>query len=446
MSKNYMFSNKDLRNLIAPLFVDQLLLLTVIFLSNLMIAQAGANAMSGVSLVDMINTFMFFVFTALASGGSVVISQYIGSKNNSMAEHSAAQLFSFNIVISLVFTIVLAILSGPIITLLFGQADAEVISTASLYFYLSVFSYPFYSLYQSGNAVFRSIGNTKIPMMSSILMNFLTFFGNALSIYVFHAGVFGFGMSAIFGRLLASLIVFFLALRGSHVFNIKIKHMFEYHKEIIGKIVAVAVPNGIENGALTLGRLLLATMLARFGTTHIAANGVVNSVVPIAVSFGLAVNLVMVTVVGQVVGANDFDQARYYIKKLLKWTYVVDGGMIIIHTLALPYILSLYNLSPEISKIAYQLILVHDGFALIIWPISMVLPNALRGAGDSKFTMYASIVSTVVFRMVSAYIFSIVMGLGVYGLWYAMVVDWTARIFINLYRYYSNKWTNYRLV
>lgn len=411
-----------------------------------MIAQAGANAMSGVSLVDMINTFLFFVFIALASGGSVVISQYIGSKNNSMAEHSAAQLFSFNIVISVSITILLVIFRGTIINLLFGQADPEVISTASLYFYLSVFSYPFYSLYQSGNAVFRSIGNTKIPMTSSILMNFLTFIGNALSIYFFHAGVLGFGISAIFARFLAASLVFVLALKGSHVFNIQIKHMFEYHHEIIQKIVAVAVPNGIENGVLAFGRLLLASLLAGFGTTHIAANGVVNSVVPIAVSFGLATNLVLVTVVGQCVGANEYDQAKYYIRKLMKWTYIVDGSIIIVHTLSIPFILDLYNLSSEISKIAYQLILLHNAFALLIWPAAMGLPNALRAAGDSKFTMNVSIIAMIVFRMGTAYLFSGVFGLGVYGIWFAMVADWAARTIINIYRYRSNKWTQFRLV
>ena len=444
--EHMLFSNKQLVNLILPLFVDQILLLVVTFLSSLMIAQAGANALSGVSLVDMINTFMFFVFIALASGGSVVISQYIGSKNNSMAEHSAAQLFSFNIVISLVVTVFLVLFRGPIINALFGQADAEVISTASLYFYLSVFSYPFYSIYQSGNAVFRSIGNTKIPMISSILMNFLTFFGNALSIYVFHAGVYGFGISAISARLIASLLVFILALRGSKVFNIQIKHIFEYHKEIIQKIIAVAIPSSIENGVLAFGRLLLASLLAGFGTTHIAANGVVNSVVPIAVSFGLATNLVLVTVIGQVVGANDYEQARYYMKKLLLWTYVIDTLILVVHTLAVPFILNLYNLSGVISTIAFQLIILHNVSAQLIWPAAMSVPNALRATGDSKYTMKVSIVVMIVFRMGTAYILSLYFGLGVYGIWIAMVVDWLARVIFNLWRYKSNKWTQFRLI
>ncbi len=441
-----MFSNKALRNLVVPLFVDQLLLIVVTFLSSLMIAQAGANALSGVSLVDMMNTFLFFVFTALASGGSVVISQFIGSNNNDMAEHSAAQLFSFNIVISISISIVLIIFRGPIINLLFGQAELDVINTASLYFFLSVFSYPFFSLYQSGNAIFRAIGKTKIPMASSILMNFMTFFGNALSIYVFNAGVFGFGISAIFGRFLASMLVFVLALRGSDDFRIQVKHIFEFHKDIIKKIISIAVPNGVENGVLSFGRLLLASLLAGFGTTQIAANGVVNSLVPIAVSFGLAMNYVMVTVVGQVVGAGDYDQARFYIKKLLKWTYIVNGILILIHTLSLPFILDLYNLSDEISTIAYRLILLHNIAALTLWPLAMVVPNALRAAGDAKFTMYVSIIAMVVFRIGTTYILSIGFGLGVYGIWIAMIVDWLSRVAFNLYRYYSNKWTQFRLV
>ena len=441
-----MFTNKDLRTMILPLFVDQLLLLLVTFLSNLMIAQAGANILSGVSLVDMTNTVLFFIFVALASGGSVVISQYIGNKNKDMAEHSAAQLYSFNIVISLSVSIILIIFNKPFINLLFGQAEADVISTASLYFFLSAFSYPFYSLYQSGNAIFRSIGNTKIPMISSIIMNFLNFFGNALSIYVFDAGVFGFGISAIVGRMLASLLVLYLSLKDNDRFNIQIKHIFEFHKDIIQKIVRIAIPNSIENGALTFGKLILASIIAGFGTNQIAANGIANSIIPISISFGLATNLIIVTVIGQCVGANDYEQARFYIKKLLKWMWVINAIMVISITAASPLILKLYNLSDEITSITLKLILIHNSFALFVWPIPFGLPNALRAAGDSKFTMSVSLFAMVVFRIGFTFILSFGFGLEVYGVWFAMLMDWLVRIVLYSHRYISNKWTQYRLI
>ncbi len=441
-----MFTNQDLRRLILPLFVDQILLLLVTFLSNLMIAQAGANALSGVTLVDMINTVLFFIFIALASGGSVVISQYIGNKNKDMAEHTAAQLYSFNIIISISISMFLIILNKPIINLLFGQAELEVVNTASLYFFISAFSYPFYSLYQSGNAIFRSIGNTKIPMISSIIMNFLTFIGNALSIYVFDAGVFGFGVSAIFGRFVASMLVFYLSLKGSRAFKIQIKHIFEFHKDIIQRIIKIAIPNSIENGSITAGKLVLASMIASFGTTHIAANGIAQSIVPIAISFGLSTNLVIVTVIGQTVGANDYNQARFYIKKLLKWMWGMNAIMIILVTSATPFILSLYHLSDEITEITFHLILLHNVFAFIFWPIPFGLPNALRAAGDSQFTMMVSIIAMVIFRIGFTYILSIQFGIGVYGVWIAMLIDWVVRMVFYIVRYRSNKWTEYRLI
>ncbi len=441
-----MFTNKDLRRMIFPLFVDQLLLLLVTFLSNLMIAQAGANILSGVSLVDMTNTVLFFIFIALASGGSVVISQYLGNKNKELAEHSAAQLYSFNIVISLTISIILIIFNKPFINLLFGQAELEVINTASLYFFLSAFSYPFYSLYQSGNAIFRSIGNTKIPMISSIIMNFITFFGNALSIYVFHAGVFGFGISAILGRSIASLLVLYLSLKSNNHFNIEIKHMFEFHKEIIQKIVKIAIPNSVENGALTFGKLILASVIAGFGTSQIAANGIANSIIPISISFSLATNLIIVTVVDQCVGANEYEQARFYIKKLLKWMWIVNAFLIIILTASAPLILKLYNLSEEISSITLNLIYIHNGFALFVWPIPFGLPNALRAAGDSKFTMNVSVFAMIVFRIGFTFILSFIFGLEVYGIWIAMLMDWFIRIILYGNRYLSNKWTKYRLI
>ena len=139
-----MFTNKSLIKMIVPLFIDQLLLILVTFLSSLMIAQAGADALSGVSLVDMINTFLFFVFIAFASGGAVVISQYIGSKNKILAQQSAAQLISFNIVISFAISLLLFIFRDQIVITLLGKANPEVIDTAANYFSLSILSYPFY--------------------------------------------------------------------------------------------------------------------------------------------------------------------------------------------------------------------------------------------------------------------------------------------------------------
>lgn len=441
-----MFTDKALRQMIFPLFIDQLLLLIVTFLSNIMIAQAGANTLSGVSLVDMINTVMFYIFIALASGGSVVISQYIGSKNKDLAQHSAAQLLSFNTLISLTVSLLLLIFNKAIINILFGSAEIQVINTASLYFFLSVFSYPFYSILQSGNAIFRSIGNTRIPMISSIIMNFLTFFGNALSIYVFHAGVFGFGISAIFGRMLAAIFVLILTLKGSDTFNIQIRHIFEYHQDIINRIIKIALPNSIENSSTNLGKLLLASLVSTFGTVQIAANGIGNTLVPISISFGLAVNLVLVTVVGQCVGANDYDQARYYIKKLLKWMFIGNAIMISAVTISLPLILKLYNLSSDISDITVHLILIHNGFGILVWPFVFGLPNALRAAGDSKFTMNISLLGVSIFRVGFSFILSFFFGLGVYAVWIAMIIDWLVRIAFNIYRYHSNQWTKYRLI
>lgn len=441
-----MFTNQRLIKMIMPLFMDQLLIILVTFLSNLMIAQAGANTLSGVSLVDMINTVMFFIFIALASGGSIVISQYIGSQNKSMAEHTAAQLYSFNMIISVSFSIILLIFHQAIIQFLFGLADPEVISTASLYFFISVFSYPFYSLYQSGNAIFRSIGNTRIPMFISILMNLIAFVGNALSIYVFDAGVLGFGISAILSRFIAAGLVFYLSMQENRGFQIQVRHLLSLNKEIIQRIIKIAIPNSIENSSVNFGKLILASVIAGFGTAQIAANGIANTILPLGISFGLATNLVIVTVIGQVVGANDFDQARFYIKKLLKWMSLMNAILMITITALSPFILKLFNLSEEISTMSFHLILIHNLFGLLLWPNAFGLPNALRAAGDSKYTMNISLIAMLVFRLGFTYILSIIFQWGVYGIWVAMIMDWLCRNVLYLTRYFSNKWTQYRLI
>lgn len=441
-----MFSNRKLVNLIGPLFIDQVLLITVMLLSTLMIAKAGANAISGVSLVDMVNTFILNVLIALAVGGSVVISQYIGSNNPEKAEKTAAQLISFNVIISLVICLVMVLFQGVILSTLFGNVEASVMDNIRLYYRLSIVSFPFYALYQAATAVFRAIGNTKVPLFSSLLMNVLNFVGNALSILVFGLGVYGVGLSAILARALAAALVLFLILKKDAKFKVQLSHVFAFHADLVKRILNIAIPNSIESGVLNLGRLLLASLVSSLGTAQIAANGVTNSLAPLAVSFGIAMSMGISTVIGQTVGANDFDQAKHYIKKLMLWTYVANAIMIALHTLFLPNLLSLYGLSSEISDLIRNLVYIHNIAALILFPISMVLPNALRAAGDAKFTMFVSILAMIIFRMGAAYFFALYLNMGVIGVWIAMVFDWSFRLILFAARYLSNRWTQFRLV
>lgn len=319
-------------------------------------------------------------------------------------------------------------------------------AAAITYFVISGLSYPFLGIYNSCAALFRSMGNSRITMIVSIIMNLINIVGNAIGIFVFHAGVTGVGIATLIARAAAAVIMMYLSFNRKNEVFIRLPEIFSWNGKMIRKILNIAIPNGIENGIVQLGRVLLTSIIALFGTTQIAANGVTNSLAGMAVSFPTAMNLAIVTVVGQCVGANDYSQATYYTKKLMKITYVgtlcINLGMILL----LPWILNLYTLSAETRQLTYILVVIHNCFAILLWPVSFTLSYGLRAAGDVRFPMIISIISMFVFRISFAYILGVVFHMGVIGIWIAMGIDWTFRSIVFVDRFRRGQWKNFQVI
>lgn len=435
-----MFSKKDLQKLILPLIIEQILAVTVGMADVVMVSSAGEAAVSGVSLVDMINVVIINVFAALATGGAVVASQYIGQKNRKYACEAAGQLVIITFIISLLTAVIILFLRHALLKLAFGNIDDNVMENAVIYITISCISYPFLALYNSSAALFRSMGNSKISMLVSAFMNILNVIGNAVFIFGFNLGVAGAAMSSLISRVIASIIMMILIRNPKNIIFINKRVKFHFNPSMIKRILYIGVPNGIENSIFQLGRVLVVSIIAGFGTVQIAANAVANNVDAMGCIPGQALSLAMITVVGQCVGAGDLDMAKYYVKKLLKLTYIITASLNIIILLALPFILKVYNLSPETIKLATILIFIHDGSAILLWPASFTLPNALRAANDVKYTMIVSIFSMWTFRIIASFVIGKWLGWGAVGVWIAMIMDWLFRVICFTYRFTSGKW------
>lgn len=440
-----MFTNKALKKLIIPLFLDQILLTTVSITATMLLSYAGEAAFSGVSLVDMINILMVNILAALAVGGAVVVSQYVGMKDRDHALTAASQLISVTAAIAVLVTLIVLVFYGPILTLLFGNVDPIVMKSAAMYFIISSLSYPFLALYNSGAALFRAMGNARVPMVVSLLSNLLNIAGNALAIFVFHTGVMGVAITTLLSRILAAVMVLGLSFNAENVIHIKLSRMLTYDKVMVNRILKIAVPNGIENGTTQLGRVLLVSITALFGTTQIAANGVANSLSGIGLCFAGAMNLAIVPIVGQCVGANDYDQAKMYIVKLMKLTTIVTAVICLTQLLFMPLMLNMFSLSKESWRLSFILVAISNLFEIFLWPASFTLPNALRAAGDAKYTMVVSIGAMFVIRILAAYVLGVLFKMGVIGVYLAMVIDWVFRSSAYIIRYRNGKWMNYRI-
>ncbi len=441
-----MFSNKSLKRLIFPLVVEQTLVMLVGMLDVIMVSQVGEAAISGVALSDMVNQLIIVVLAALATGGSVVVSQYLGSNNKKEASTVSGQLISVAFVISTVIMIFSIIFHKSILNLFFGSVDLDVMQAATTYFIISALSFPFLGIYNSNTAIFRSMNMTKTTMHVSIIMNLINLVGNFIGVFVFKAGVIGVAIPTLISRIVASIIITRVAFYEENLITITWRSIFSYKPKIIKRILNIAIPNGIENSLFTLGKILVTSIVAIFGTTQIAANGVANSINMLAIIFAQAINLAMVTVVGQCIGAKEYDQAAYYTKKLLKasWigTSILSLGVIAI----LPILLKFYTLSPETYKLTFTLIVIHNLFTMILHPPSFNLANAIRATGDVRFTMVIGVGSMFIFRLITAYVLGIYFNMGVIGVYFAMIADWIARSIAFTIRFKSNKWREFSAI
>ena len=437
---HYLFDNKALTALIIPLIVEQLLAVLVGMADSIMVANVGEAAVSGVSLVDNIMVLLINIFAALATGGAVVAGQYLGQKREKDACIAAKQLIWFIFLCSVGITAIVYLGRNFILHSVFGAIDADVMSSANTYLMIVTASIPFIALYNGGAAIFRAMGNSKVSMQVSIVMNVINVAGNAILIYGFHRGPEGGAIPTLVSRMVAAILILGLLCNQTRVLHLEKTLRYHLNGSMVKRILNIGVPNGLENSMFQLGKILVLSLVSTFGTSAIAANAVSNAVALFQILPGMAISLAVTTVISRCVGAGDYEQAKYYTRKLLKITYCCMAVTVALIFAVLPLIMKVYNLSAGTSAESEKILLFHGCSAILVWPIAFNLPAVFRASGDVRYSMITSIVSMWIFRIAFSYILGKYMGIGVFGVWIAMIIDWCFRAILFVYRYFSGKW------
>lgn len=437
---NRLFSRNDLVRLIIPLIVDQFLQVAVGLSDSIMVARVGEAAVSGVSLVDTVMLLIINIFTALATGGAVIAGQYLGRKDPKTGYEATAQLFNFTFLFS-IFIMILGYLGQNVILYhVFGKIEPEVMKDSRTYLLIVLSSIPMIAMYNAGAAIFRAMGNSNIAMKTSLLMNSINVFGNALLIFGFHRGVEGVAIPTVVSRGVACVVILILLNNQEHELHILHPYPFKIKWNVLKKILYIGIPNGLENSMFQLGKIAVLSLVSGLGTASLAANAVGNNIANFAILPGMSFGFALLTVCAQCVGAGDFEQVKYYTKHMMRVEYLCLIASNLIVILALPFILSIYNLSDEAAQYANDIILYHAACVVTIWPLSFTLPNTLRAAADVKVTMVLSIISMWVFRFGFSYLLTMVFHMGIFGVWVAMTIDWLVRGIFFVCRYKSGRW------
>lgn len=437
---NRLFSRNDLVRLIIPLIVDQFLQVAVGLSDSIMVARVGEAAVSGVSLVDTVMLLIINIFTALATGGAVIAGQYLGRKDPKTGCEATAQLFNFTFLFS-IFIMILGYLGQNVILYhVFGKIEPEVMKDSRTYLLIVLSSIPMIAMYNAGAAIFRAMGNSNVAMKTSLLMNSINVFGNALLIFGFHRGVEGVAIPTVVSRGVACVVILVLLNDQKHELHILHPYPFKIKWNVLRKILYIGIPNGLENSMFQLGKIAVLSLVSGLGTASLAANAVGNNIANFAILPGMSFGFALLTVCAQCVGAGDFEQVKYYTKHMMRVEYLCLIASNLIVILALPFILSVYNLSDEAAQYANDIILYHAACVVTIWPLSFTLPNTLRAAADVKVTMVLSIISMWVFRFGFSYLLAIEFHMGIFGVWVAMTIDWLVRGIFFVCRYRSGRW------
>lgn len=440
------FSNQDLRRLIVPLFIEQFLLMFVGIADTFVVSFSSEADVSGVSLVTSFNTVLIFLFTALSSGGAVIISQYIGSKNEKTASRSAGQLLMISTVFSAVLAALILAFPTQLLRLLFGKIEADVMAACASYLWITMLSLPFLAIYDAGAALCRSTGNTRVTMNISIAANVINVIGNCVGVFVLKMGAAGVAWPSLISRVLSAVAVTIYCFQKKNTVRYAWKDILAWDSALLKKVMGIALPNGVENGVHQLVKVALSSMVALFGTYQIAANGVAQSIWSLASIMGLAMSPVYTTVIGQCMGARDIDAANFYFKKLNKITLVLSilwNALIFAIT---PLIVRYSAISPEAKELVIWLVLINNIFNGLAYPFAGSLGSGLRAAGDVKFTMIVSITLTIAARLFFSALFGLWLGWGVIGVAIGMSIDLVFRGGIFLWRLRSQKWTRFQII
>ena len=443
---NLLYPNRAMFLLLVPIVVEQLLNSFMGMADTMMVSNVGSEAISAVSLVDSINNLVIQMFAAMASGAAIICSQYLGHRDKEGGNKAARQVLLTVLVISLSLTLIGLLLRKPLLRLIFGQIDPGVMDKAMSYFLVTILSYPFLALFNAGAAFFRAGGNSRFPMIVSVISNLLNIGGNAILIFGLDMGVTGAALSTLFSRIFCAVVVLFSLRRDGQPIVVRDYYRIRPDMPLIMKILAIGIPSGIENGMFQFGKLAIQSTVSAMGTAAIAAQAMANILEMVNGIFGVGVGIGLMTMVGQALGAGRKEEARYYIVKCTKIGLVgILVSCLAVFGLAEP-VTRLAGMEPESARLCIEMVTAITIAKPLFWAFSFIPGYGMRAAGDVKFSMITSTLTMWCLRVVLCIFLVKTYNMGPMAVWYGMFADWAVRGIVFTLRFRGDRWLQKRVI
>lgn len=434
------FSWKQIFKMLGPLIMDSFFVCLIGLLTTAMISSSSQESVSAVSLVSPLYMMIYAVFNAISAGGTVVVAQFKGKGDTERMKTAAGQLLIATPLSAIIACVILVTFSDPLVHFFFNGVEEAVLDKAEQYLIGIAISMIFLAFYMSGFAVFRGLGETKLCLRLSVIINLLHFAASFVFINLMQLDIVGSALALNLARLVGGIVAVWQLLSPKGLLAVKAEHIFRIEKKILGEIFRIGIPFGMEQLFLNGGTMLVQVYIAKLGTVNVAANAIGNSIMSLIYAAAYAVTTLAVTVVGQCIGAGEKELARRYGKSMV-WlgTWILALSMAVLLPL-MPFLLRLYQAPEDTQSMIYTVVMISAVFMLFFWPSSNIMPSVMRGAGDASFSSYFSLVTMWIVRVGLGYLFAIPFGLGLPGVWICMCLEWAVRTVVFWLRFKGDAW------
>lgn len=438
-----MFTWQEIFKMLLPLILDMFFINVINMLTTSMISSSSQASVAAVSMINPITTLILCLLNAIAAGGTVVVAQYKGRGDTVRINEAAGHTLLITVGVSLIICSLLIVFASPVVHFLYGNADPLVITKSVQYLSGVSISLIVFSVYSAIFAIFRGLGETKVCLNLTIIINVSYFIFSFLFINILKLDILGTVLALILARILGAAVSFFyLFLKKKRLLYLKLKDIFRFDAGIFYSMLKISIPFGSEQLFFYGGSILVQKYMVELGTASIAANAIATALFGLAYAAPYAVGNLATTVIGQCVGAGKRDLARWYGKKLI----YLGTGLVILSLIVfiplMPWLLNAFHPDPDTVPLILRLMWIAIIPMPFFWPMSNIMPYTLRSAGDAVYSSVVSLITMWAIRVFAGYIAAIPLGFGIEGVWVCMSFEWVVRFFLFLARFKGKAWLN----
>jgi putative MATE family efflux protein len=432
--------NLSLFSLTWPIFIEVSLYMLMGNADTLMLSQYSDNSVAAVGVSNQILNLLIVMFSFIATGTTIIISQFLGSQKNKEAQEVAYVSIGANFVISFVISAAVFLAAVPLLQLM--GLSGELMPDAKIFLQIVGGLSFIQALIMTYSAILKSYGFTKETMYVTIGMNVLNIIGNYFVIF----GPFGFPVLGVTGVAISTSIARVIGL-AAMVFIVKkriglalsLKKMFTVHKEHLRKLLKIGIPSAGEQLSYNGSQMIVTYFIAIMGAQALTTKVYTQNIMMFIILFGTAISQGTQILISRNIGAKQFEKAYHRCMKSLYWAIGIATATSILISLFSKQIVGIFSSNPDIIATATLLIIM----TIILEPgrsFNVVIINSLRAAGDAKFPVYMAMLSMWFIGLPIAYILGIHLGYGLVGIWISFIVDEWFRGILMYRRWRSRIW------